>query len=117
MRADHPRMAREAKTIGVMIDIYCRDRHGVHHDLCPECTELRDYALARLEKCPFQESKSTCVNCTVHCYRSEMRQRVREVMRYAGPRMLWRHPILALAHLLIDSRRAAPAMPGKKANA
>ena len=116
MRADRPRMDREAKTIGFMIDIYCRDRHGAHDDLCPECAELRDYALARLDKCPSQESKSTCANCSVHCYKPDMRQRVRQVMRYAGPRMLWRHPILALAHLLIDGRRAAPALPGKKAN-
>ena len=114
-------MDREAKTIGFMIDIYCRDRHcrdrhGAHDALCPECAELRDYALARLDKCPFQESKSTCANCAVHCYKPDMRQRVREVMRYSGPRMMWRHPILALAHLLIDGRRAAPALPGKKAN-
>jgi hypothetical protein len=119
-------MDREAKTIGFMIDIYCHDRHGhdrhghgrhgAHDALCPECSELRDYALARLDKCPFQESKSTCANCAVHCYKPDMRQRVREVMRYSGPRMMWRHPILALVHLLIDGRRAAPALPGKKAN-
>ena len=93
-----------------MIDIYCRDRHGAHDALCPECAELRDYALARLDKCPFQESKSTCANCTVHCYKPDMRQRVREVMRYAGPRMMWRHPILALvapAHRRSARARAA----------
>ena len=116
MRSDQPRMAREAKTIRCMIEIYCRDQHGGNEQLCSECAELREYALARLDKCPFQESKSTCANCAVHCYKPDMRQRVREVMRYAGPRMLWRHPILALTHLLIDGRRAAPALPGKKAN-
>jgi hypothetical protein len=110
-------MAREARTIRYMIDIYCRDLHGAQGNLCSECAELHDYALARLAKCPFQEEKSTCANCTVHCYKPEMRQRVREVMRYAGPRMLWRHPILTLTHLLVDSRRATPALPGKKASA
>jgi hypothetical protein len=29
-----------------------------------------------------------------------MREAVREVMRYAGPRMALRHPILAFLHLL-----------------
>ena len=33
-----------------------------------------------------------------------MRERVREVMRYSGPRMLWRHPVLAAAHLM-DGRK------------
>jgi hypothetical protein len=72
--------------------------------------------MARLAKCPFQENKSTCANCTVHCYKPDMRQRVRAVMRYAGPRMMWRHPILALTHLLVDSRRATPALSNKKSN-
>jgi hypothetical protein len=117
MRDDHPRMDREAKTIRFMIDIYCRDQHGGGEALCPECAELRDYALARLDKCPFQEDKPTCANCTVHCYKPDMRRRVREVMRYAGPRMIWRHPVLALTHLLVDGRRAAPVLPGKRSNA
>ena len=110
-------MAREAKTIRCMIEIYCRDQHGGKAELCAECAELRDYALARLDKCPFQELKSTCVNCAVHCYKPEMRQRVRDVMRYAGPRMVWRHPVLALTHLLVDNRRPAPALASKKPNA
>ena len=33
-----------------------------------------------------------------------MREEVREVMRHSGPRMLRRHPLLAVAHLL-DGRR------------
>ena len=117
MSSKHSRMAREAKTIRYMMEIYCRGQHSTENSLCPECAELHDYALARLARCPFQEAKSTCANCTVHCYKPEMRQRVREAMRYAGPRMLWRHPILALTHLLIDGRRPAPALAGKKPSA
>ena len=33
-----------------------------------------------------------------------MRERVRAVMRYSGPRMLTRHPVLAVAHLA-DGRK------------
>ncbi|MDI9444206.1 MAG: nitrous oxide-stimulated promoter family protein [Planctomycetota bacterium] len=37
-----------------------------------------------------------------------MRQRVKEVMQYAGPRMLLRHPVLAVRHLLDNRRKPAP---------
>ena len=36
------------------------------------------------------------------------REQIRGVMRYAGPRMLLRHPILAFYHLAVDSRREKP---------
>lgn len=107
----HSRMAREARTIEVMVRLYCRAQHGGDGALCPECVELLAYAQKRLERCPFQEGKTTCARCPVHCYRPEMRQRVRAVMRYAGPRMFWRHPILALLHLL-DGRRTSPLPRG-----
>jgi hypothetical protein len=44
-----------------------------------------------------------------------MRERVRQVMRYSGPKMLLRHPIRALLHLLWDGRKQAPARNGMKA--
>jgi predicted amidophosphoribosyltransferase len=98
------RVAREWKTIQAMIRLACRDLHGGGKALCAECVALREYAERRLEKCPFAEEKPTCVKCPVHCYEAAMRERVRLVMRYAGPRMLLRHPILALLHLR-DERR------------
>jgi predicted amidophosphoribosyltransferase len=100
-------MRREAKTIEVMVGIYCRDQHGRADTLCPDCAELLDYALQRLDKCPYQEDKTTCANCPIHCYKPEMREKVRAVMRYAGPRMTFRHPILTLFHFL-DGRRKEP---------
>ena len=78
--------------------------------LCAECAALMDYATRRLDRCVFGDDKPTCANCKVHCYSKSMRERVREVMRYAGPRMVWRHPVLALAHLR-DGRRPAPDLP------
>ena len=72
-----------------------------------ECAALLHYATRRLDRCVFGDDKPTCANCAVHCYSESMRERVREVMRYAGPRMVWRHPILAAAHLR-DGRRPAP---------
>jgi predicted amidophosphoribosyltransferase len=102
-----PRLARERRTLEAMVRLYCRGRHGTHGELCAGCQELADYARARLESCPFQERKPTCARCPVHCYRPEMRERIRAVMRYAGPRMLFRHPRLALLHL-IDGLRKPP---------
>jgi hypothetical protein len=106
----HPRMARERKTIGAMIGIYCWDQHGTRDGLCGECKGLLDYASLRLEKCPFQEGKTTCGKCPIHCYKPEMREKVKEEMRYSGPRMTFRHPILALFHL-IDGMRKKPFRP------
>ena len=98
-------MSRENRTIEAMIGVYCRGHHGGRAALCPECRELLAYVRQRLDKCPYQEGKTTCVRCPIHCYRPEMRSRVRAVMRYAGPRMLWRHPRLALLHLIDGLRR------------
>jgi len=89
-----------------MIRIYCRGDHRSSGILCPECREFSEYAQARLDRCPFQQNKSTCANCAVHCYKSAMRDRARVVMKYAGPKMAYRHPVLALHHLL-DGRREA----------
>ncbi len=107
---DNRRLAREARTVEAMVRMYCRDRHGDGEELCPACRELLAYAWRRLERCPFGEGKTTCARCPVHCYKPDMRERMRAVMRYAGPRMLLSHPLLALQHLL-DGRRKVPARP------
>jgi len=92
-----------------MLGIYCQDRHGTKGALCADCERLRDYAHGRLATCPFQEEKPVCNRCEVHCYSQPMRERVREVMRYAGSRMPLRHPWLALRHGL-DKLRAVPKL-------
>ncbi len=95
-----------------MIRIYCRAHHHPAPAPCEECRRLLDYADRRLDTCPFHVDKPVCNKCTVHCYSKGMRERVREVMRFSGPRMMYRHPWLTLRHL-IDKRRPAPALPGK----
>ena len=113
-RGRYPRLARELATLSAMVDIYCRGHHAAQRsprvDLCGECRELMAYATRRLDRCVFGDDKPTCASCKVHCYNAAMRERVRVVMRHAGPRMLWRHPILALAHL-VDGRAKAPDLP------
>ena len=107
------RRARELKTIEAMVRLYCSGHgHQGRSPLCPECAALLEYATRRLERCVFGDAKPTCTNCLVHCYSADMREQVRVVMKWAGPRMMWRHPILAFFHVL-DGRRPAPMLPGK----
>ena len=99
------KIMREKKTVQAMIKIYCRDQHKNSGELlCAECRELLDYANGRLNTCPFNADKTTCAKCRIHCYRPEMKAKIRDVMRYSGPMMIWHHPILAILHF-IDSFR------------
>ncbi|WP_268753200.1 nitrous oxide-stimulated promoter family protein [Desulfopila aestuarii] len=106
-------MRRELHTIRAMIAIYCKFHHHYRHTLCPDCFELLNYAEKRLKHCPFQENKPTCGNCSIHCYKPEMQEKIRIVMRFAGPRMIYLHPLMAIRHLL-DSRRKADQFPCNK---
>lgn len=92
------RLAREWKTVSAMLRIYCRDQH--HGGLCPQCQELMTYVRLRLDRCRFGEDKPTCAKCPVHCYQKDRRDQIKTVMRYAGPRMVWEHPLLSLQHLM-----------------
>ena len=109
------RLRREQRTFEAMLALYCRDLHGGRRGaLCPECDELGAYARERLARCPFGPAKPTCKLCPVHCYRPAMRERVRAMMRHAGPRMLLHRTVLALFQLLLDGRRTAPALPRRR---
>ncbi len=94
------KMEIELYTVRKMIALYCRGHHGSKDNLCPECGGLLAYVKGRLEKCPLKKNKPWCSKCTVHCYKPDMREKIRAVMRYSGPRMPWRHPILTGRHYL-----------------
>ena len=100
------RRQMEKESLSSMIHIYC---HGNHHtkkgELCPKCQEFEKYALMRTDKCPFMKTKTFCSACKVHCYSKEWRPYVKEVMRYAGPRMLFHHPVLAILHSFVMLRQ------------
>ncbi|HOB31968.1 MAG TPA: nitrous oxide-stimulated promoter family protein [Verrucomicrobiota bacterium] len=105
---ENRRLAREWKTMQAMVRIYCNNLHGTAGDVCAECRDFLGYASRRLERCRFGPEKPTCANCPVHCYQRARRDQVRAIMRYAGPRMLWRHPVLSLLHW-VDGFRKAPS--------
>lgn len=91
---------REKAMVSEMIALYCRKRHGAKDILCADCAALNAYARERSDKCPFMETKTFCSNCKVHCYRPEMREKIRAVMRFSGPRMIFYHPVAAVRHVL-----------------
>jgi hypothetical protein len=108
MPSQKKHLARERATMTKMIGIYCAGHHDSSGgELCSTCQDFLDYAELRLQKCPYGDEKPTCANCPVHCYKPARRVQAREIMRYAGPRMLLRHPILAIAHQLDGFRKAS----------
>jgi hypothetical protein len=99
-----------------MVAMYCAHHHGTTARLCDACAELADYADGRLDRCPYGAAKPACTKCPIHCYKPEPLGKMREVMRFAGPRMLGRHPYLAIRHLL-DDRKPVPSLPKSRPTA
>lgn len=93
------RIEWEKATVRHMIELWCLKKHK-KQELCEECRELLTYATARLDKCKFGERKTKCHKCPVHCYRPDMREKIREVMRFSGPRMILYHPLEALRYII-----------------
>jgi hypothetical protein len=97
-------LARELVTITKMTEMYCSAHHG-SSGLCEECGEFVEYIAVRLKKCPYGEDKPTCAGCPIHCYKSARKVQGRAIMRYAGPRMLLRHPLMTITHKLDSLRK------------
>ena len=90
---------REREVVTQMISVYCRGNHGTARgQLCEDCTALTEYASTRISRCPFMATKTFCSQCRVHCYAPAQRQAIKDVMRYAGPRMLLHHPVMTVRH-------------------
>lgn len=98
------RFRRDTKTLYAMAQIYCSahhkddDRARDEQGLCPDCAQAIAYSIERTRACP-REHQGNCEDCPIHCYKPEQRQAIREIMAYAGPRMLTRHPVLTYFYL------------------
>ncbi len=113
-----PRLRREQRTIEAMLRIWCR-AHPLHArprsgELCAGCAGLFEYASTRLFRCPYGEEKPTCKKCPIHCYARDKREQMHEVMRFAGPRMMLFHPILAYHHLRDEKRESRRPLRGTR---
>lgn len=92
------KIEKEKKVVKLMIKIYCKG-HKHSGRPCQSCSELIEYVDQRIERCPLMETKTYCNNCKIHCYKPDMKIKIKEVMRYSGPRMLFSHPIMVIDHV------------------
>lgn len=90
---------KEKEIVALMISIYCKKNHHVT-ELCHSCKQLMDYSFLKIDNCPFTEDKSFCSNCAIHCYDQHMREKIRAVMKFSGPKMIFYHPIMAINHMI-----------------
>ena len=96
----------EKESFRLMTEIYC---HGKHHsrkgELCPECCEFLEFAREKTDRCPFMETGTSCSKCKNHCYSGKWENYVKDIMRYAGPRMLLLHPEYSLLHGMMKMKK------------
>jgi Nitrous oxide-stimulated promoter len=95
------RIEKEKTTIELMVNLYCNKKHKTKRyseELCEECSELLEYANKRLSLCKFGENKSSCYKCKIHCYKKDMKEKVKEIMKFSGPRLIIYDPIELIRH-------------------
>ena len=100
MNINNSRINDQKETIKVMINFYCKKKHGKNDSLCCKCSDLLKYATLRIDKCRYGEKKPNCSDCKIHCYKVHMRESIIEVMNFSGPRMLIYNPKLAIKHFI-----------------
>lgn len=95
------RTAYEKKLIREMIGLYCNHSHGSgKRTLCPDCQMVLEYSLTRIDSCPHKDTKTFCSVCKTKCYTREYREKIREVMRFSGPRIVLIHPVMLISHMV-----------------
>ncbi|MBN2396078.1 MAG: nitrous oxide-stimulated promoter family protein [Candidatus Atribacteria bacterium] len=96
-------LKNEKKTVKAMIMIYCSAHHEQKNGLCMDCQRLFEYAESRIDNCKYKSQNLVCSECKVHCFHPEKREEIKEIMRYSGKKMLWKHPVLAVRYLINKS--------------
>lgn len=99
----------ELNTIVVMTKLYCQTHHEAC--LCEDCQALIEHAQQKLDRCVYGQDKPACKKCPIHCYKPKRRQQAQAIMRYAGPKMLFKHPILAIIHLVKQTKKFPKLIP------
>jgi hypothetical protein len=94
------RLQREQKTVEAIIRLYCKNKHKTKSVTCEKCSSLINYALKRVELCKFGANKPICGRCKVHCYKPDMREEIKIVMRSAGVNLALRHPVMTIFHFI-----------------
>lgn len=101
MNACNPYQKKDIRLLGKFVEVYCSGKHpgdekGAmilpedlgERQLCAECSAFLEYAIAKRLKCPLEDEKPSCKKCRIHCYDKVRREKVREIMAYAGRRLI-----------------------------
>ncbi len=135
-RLQDPEIARDCRTLGGMVQIWCADHHddalrvpysrlgtqeGIYEGhkpprLCPDCAAHLEYGEMRRALCP-NDPKPSCHLCEIHCYKPDERAWQRQVMAYAGPRAMFRGMFFDALHHLRQEARGSKALKARKATA
>lgn len=94
------RIEKETETVYTMIKMYCKSNHFSNNSICDDCMGLVIYAESRVSSCEFGNKKPVCGKCKVHCYKHDMREKIKTVMRYSGARMICKHPLMLVRHAI-----------------
>lgn len=89
----------ERETVKWMITYFCLKNHK-EGEICSRCLQLLEYAGKRIDHCPHGAYKPVCSNCEIHCYKDIYRERIREVMKFSGPRVIFRKPVFGMKYLI-----------------
>jgi hypothetical protein len=89
----------QEKLVKEMILLYCNKNHNTKNELCESCSELFGYVQKRLKYCPYGDKKPVCFNCKIHCYRKEYKDRIKDVMKFSGPKIMFHNPIAGIKYL------------------
>jgi len=95
----------EHKTVKVMLQLYCIEKHHCNDELCDSCNSLLLYCRKKIDKCPFGVQKGTCKNCQIHCYQADKRAIIQNVMKTAGPKMVFKYPFLTIRHIILSYKK------------
>jgi hypothetical protein len=103
MEAVTRQQKNDIRLIGKFVEVYCAGKHRTveraplslpadmgERTLCPECRSFFEYAITKRLKCPLEAEKPSCKHCRIHCYDPLHREKVREIMSYAGRRLMLR---------------------------
>ena len=99
------RITRETESLLKMVEIFCNGHHGFDGELCDDCRDLSENAMACVSLCPYGAGKPVCGRCPTNCFPDGNYARIKTVMRYAGPKMLYKHPLLTAIHLFDAMRK------------
>jgi hypothetical protein len=104
------RQKKDIRLLGRFTEVWCEGHDHQNREpfmlpneagtlmLCHSCLEFMDYAVKKRLRCPIEAEKPSCKHCRIHCYANPQRQLVRQIMAYAGKKLILQGRIDYLWH-------------------